>query len=81
VWKRFKWDPENINDLRSRINTNIGFLNAFNGRLTRDGVDKLVQHQEDQGHQTVLDWITLIDYAPQQNDFITRRQEEPANGF
>jgi hypothetical protein len=74
VWKRFKWDQEDINKLRSRISANIGFLNAFNGRLTRDNVVKLVRHQEDQGYQTVLDWITPIDYAPQQNDFITRRQ-------
>jgi hypothetical protein len=58
-----------------RISTNIGFLNAFNGRLTRDNLAKLVQHQEDQGRQTVLNWVTPIDCAPQQNDFIARRQE------
>ncbi|OBT62628.1 hypothetical protein VE03_08515 [Pseudogymnoascus sp. 23342-1-I1] len=75
VWKRLKWDPEDINKLRSRISTHIGFLNAFNGLLTRDNVVKLVRHQEDQDRQTVLDWITLIDYAPQLNDFLTRRQE------
>jgi hypothetical protein len=44
------------------------------GLLTRDNMVKLVRHQEDQGRQTVLDWITLIDYAPQLNDFIARRQ-------
>ncbi|KAG4441137.1 hypothetical protein IFR05_003358 [Cadophora sp. M221] len=74
VWKRLNWKPEDIDELRSRISTNVGFLDAFNGRLTRDNVVKLVRHQEDQGRQTVLDWITLIDYAPQQSDFITRRQ-------
>jgi predicted ATPase len=26
-------------------------------------------------HQAILDWLTLIDYAPQQSDFISRRQE------
>jgi Cdc6-like AAA superfamily ATPase len=31
------------------------------------------RHEE---HQIILDWITAIDYAPQQHDFITRRQEE-----
>jgi hypothetical protein len=74
VWKRLKWEPEDIDRLRSRISTNIGFLNVFNGLLTRDNVVKLVRHQEDQGRQTVLDWITPIDYAPQLNDFIARRQ-------
>jgi Cdc6-like AAA superfamily ATPase len=74
VWKRLKWDPEDINKLRSRISTNISFLSAYNGILTRDNVVKLVRHQEDQGRQTVLDWITLMDYTPQLNDFISRRQ-------
>lgn len=35
---------------------------------------KLVWYQEDQERQTILDWITPIDYAPQQKDFISRRQ-------
>jgi hypothetical protein len=34
----------------------------------------LVQNQEDQSRQAILDWITPIDYAPQQSDFISRRQ-------
>jgi hypothetical protein len=75
VWKRLYWKPEDIDKLRSRISTNIGFLNTFNGRLTRDGVVKLVRYQEDQERHTVLDWITPIDCAPQQNDFLARRQE------
>jgi hypothetical protein len=74
MWKRLKWDPEDIDKLRSRINTNIGFINALNGQVTRDNLIKLVRHHEDQGRQTILDWITPIDYAPQQNDFMTRRQ-------
>jgi hypothetical protein len=75
VWRRLKWDPKYIDGLRSRISTNIGFLNAFNRRLTRDDVVKLVRRQEDQERQTVLSWITPIDYTSQQNDFIARRQE------
>jgi Cdc6-like AAA superfamily ATPase len=74
VWKRLKWEPEDIKELRSRISTNIGFLNAFNGRLTQDKVIKLVRHQEDQGRQTVLDWLTPINYMSQQSDFISQRQ-------
>jgi hypothetical protein len=74
VWKRLKWEPENIKQLRSRISTNICLLNAFTNRLTRDNVLMLVRNQEDQGRQTILDWIVPIDYAPQQSDFISRRQ-------
>ncbi|CZR68455.1 related to 2-5A-dependent ribonuclease [Phialocephala subalpina] len=47
VWKRLNWKPEDIDELRSRISTNIGFLNAFNGRLTRDNVVKLTWLETD----------------------------------
>jgi Cdc6-like AAA superfamily ATPase len=35
-------------------------------------MDQLRKHKE---HQSILDWLTAIDYAPQQSDFINRRQE------
>jgi Cdc6-like AAA superfamily ATPase len=74
MWKRLKWEPEDIKQLRNRIGTNIGLLNAFTSGLIRDNVVTLVRSQEDQGRQTILDWITSIDYAAQQSDFISRRQ-------
>jgi septal ring factor EnvC (AmiA/AmiB activator) len=72
LWKRLKWEPEDIKELRSRINTNIGLLNAFTSQIAQENVATLVQSQEDQGRQTILDWITPIDHAPQQSDFIGR---------
>jgi Cdc6-like AAA superfamily ATPase len=74
AWKRLQWEPEDICDLRSRISSNISMLNAFNGQSTRDNTIKLVQHQDDQQIQAVLDWLTPVDYASQQSDFINRRQ-------
>jgi Cdc6-like AAA superfamily ATPase len=38
-------------------------------------VDQLVSRQHDQDRQGILDWLTPIDYALQQSDFISRRQE------
>jgi hypothetical protein len=35
VWGRLTWEPNNIQELRSRISLNIGLLNAFNGSLTK----------------------------------------------
>jgi hypothetical protein len=35
VWKRLKWEPEDIKELRSRIIANITLLNAFQGILAR----------------------------------------------
>jgi hypothetical protein len=33
VWKRLKWEPEDIRELRSRIIANIALLSAFQERL------------------------------------------------
>jgi len=40
-----------------------------------DGVNRLTKHQDDTERQTILDWLTPINYASQQSDFIDRRQE------
>jgi NACHT domain len=74
AWKILTWEPEDIRELRSRISSNVTLLNAFNGRFARDNVVKLVQHQDYQQSRTVLDWLTPVDYALQQSDFINRRQ-------
>ena len=61
VWKRLKWRPEEINELRSRITSNIAlFLNACMGRYTRDNIAKLVQHPVNQDRENALNWIAPI---------------------
>jgi hypothetical protein len=35
VWKRLTWEPDDIQELRSRVSMNVGLLNAFNGSLIR----------------------------------------------
>jgi hypothetical protein len=40
----------------------------------RKGIDRLNKRQDDRERRAILDWLTPIDYAPQQSDFIARRQ-------
>jgi Cdc6-like AAA superfamily ATPase len=40
----------------------------------QEGVGKLLRRQHDQECETIFEWLTPIDYAPQQNDYIRRRQ-------
>jgi hypothetical protein len=40
----------------------------------QEGVHELLRGQHDQEHDTILNWLTRINYAPQQNDYIRRRQ-------
>jgi hypothetical protein len=35
VWKRLKWEPDDIIALRNRITSNISLLNTFYGQLNR----------------------------------------------
>lgn len=34
TWKRLKWEPDDIRDLRSRVTSDVVLLNTFNGSLT-----------------------------------------------
>src|SRR5467141_2704661 len=38
-------------------------------------IDRALHRQHDQEQQAILDWLTSVDYSPQQSDFIGRRQE------
>jgi hypothetical protein len=44
-------------------------------RTVRDGIDRLIHSQEDQDRQAIIDWLTPIEYAAQQTDIISKRQE------
>jgi hypothetical protein len=74
AWQRFSFEPEDISNLRSRVNDNIALLNAFTSRQTKADTTKLVRYQEDHEQKAMHDWLTLTDYLPQQNDFIKQRQ-------
>jgi hypothetical protein len=40
----------------------------------QEAVDKVLRGQYGQVNKTILDWLTPIDYGPQQSDFLKRRQ-------
>ncbi|KAL2671363.1 hypothetical protein Neosp_013948 [[Neocosmospora] mangrovei] len=81
VWKRIDWDPGEIGELRARITSNTMLLNTFLGGISsqtmytiKHGVDRLNLQQNNQRRLRTLDWLTQLDYAAQQQDFISRRQ-------
>ena len=43
-------------------------------KVVSNVVNELHSRQRDQEHQDILNWLTPIDYAPQQSDYIKRRQ-------
>lgn len=74
VWKRIKWEPDGVRDLRDQITANIVALNSFTGANIRDTVFKLEERQIRQELLETLEWLTPLDPTAQQADFIRRQQ-------
>lgn len=49
--------------------------------VVQEGVDKLVNVQQDKDHQNIIEWLTPIDYAPQQRDYMNIRQPDTGHWF
>ncbi|KAJ9217078.1 hypothetical protein DTO166G4_1133 [Paecilomyces variotii] len=81
VWKRLKWEPDDVRDLRNRICSNISLLNAFNGRITQANVMALMKHKTNEEHRACLDWLSPTTYAKQHCDYINRRQPGTGDWF
>ena len=82
IWKRLKWEPADIRELRARLASNVSLLNAFlgiiaisRGRATRASVDRVSSHQAQQRHSQILDWLSPDDYSAQQTDLFRRCKE------
>jgi hypothetical protein len=65
AWKRLSLESEDIHNLRSRVNDHISLLTAFNSQYARDDATKLMGYQE---RQAILEWLTPVDSASQQNE-------------
>ncbi|KAI1842402.1 hypothetical protein JX266_011443 [Neoarthrinium moseri] len=81
AWKRLEWEPRDVYELRSRITSNIVLLNSLVHGISRDNTVYLVHVQEKREHQEILDWLTSVDYAAQQSDFLGRRQAGTGQWF
>lgn len=55
VWKRLRWEQEDVRELRNRICSNIGLLNAINGRTTRNSVLELLDHKSNEQDQKFVE--------------------------
>ncbi|KAF3012972.1 hypothetical protein E8E14_004221 [Neopestalotiopsis sp. 37M] len=74
AWKRVKWEPDDIRDLRGRVTANIVALNSFTGANIRDTVFKLEERQARRENEETLEWLTTLDTTAQQTDSIRQRQ-------
>ncbi|RYO87951.1 hypothetical protein DL766_010235 [Monosporascus sp. MC13-8B] len=56
-----------------KLNTILAEIQESQGDL-KEGIGELREHRVNLERQIILDWITPIDYTPQQNDYFSRRQ-------
>ncbi|KAJ5347715.1 uncharacterized protein N7506_000968 [Penicillium brevicompactum] len=78
TWKRLRWEPEDVHDLRNRLSSNISILNAFNGRITRDTISMLLEHKTDETQRVCLDWLSPTTHAARQSEYL--RLLQPGTG-
>jgi Cdc6-like AAA superfamily ATPase len=50
-------------------------LLSYVSSAIEDSVNQLARHQDEKERRVITDWLTPIDYAPQQSDFIARREK------
>lgn len=49
--------------------------------VVQEGVEKLVTIQQNKDNQEIIEWLTPIDYAPQQRDYMNIRQPDTLHWF
>ncbi|OOF91694.1 hypothetical protein ASPCADRAFT_154750, partial [Aspergillus carbonarius ITEM 5010] len=82
VWKRLKWDQAEMGEFQQRIHAHIEvfslFINSLNSHVafaTKEVVDRINHTIDDHIEQKIADWLTPVNYAAQQSDFLSRRQD------
>ncbi|TVY81567.1 hypothetical protein LSUE1_G002793 [Lachnellula suecica] len=93
AWDRLKWDQAEIVELRARLTSQTTILDAFNGsissQVTHDirgslkGLDHRIETLQigstKQERDTIIGWLSPIEFYSQHQDFIGRRQ--PGTGY
>ncbi|KAH0424534.1 ankyrin repeat protein [Colletotrichum camelliae] len=80
VWRRLRMKSEDVQKLRLRITMNVHFLSAIREfrdseaiHATKQVVTSMRDEQISRQEREILDWLTTTDYAPQQQDHLSRR--------
>ncbi|PWY63590.1 hypothetical protein BO83DRAFT_456234 [Aspergillus eucalypticola CBS 122712] len=91
VWKRLIWDQAEMAEICQRIQSNEQIFSLFSTSLTRrvltnaengqvafttkELVHRVNNTMEDKAQHEILEWLTTVNYATQQEEYLERRQE------
>ncbi|KAB5570506.1 ankyrin repeat-containing domain protein [Coniochaeta sp. 2T2.1] len=81
AWSRLEFEPEDIRELRARLTSNATILNTYIAQISsqetiaiRKAIVSLEHQQDDRDRRNILAWLSPVDYASEQTDFINQRQ-------
>ncbi|KAH8656458.1 hypothetical protein BGZ61DRAFT_283976, partial [Ilyonectria robusta] len=80
AWKRFNWDPNDVQAFRSRISLNLALLNTIeehsrrSSRIQQD-VHHLTERSNQQERHEILKWIGTVDHGSRQSEVYDEHEE------
>ncbi|KAM5361879.1 hypothetical protein ACJZ2D_012824 [Fusarium nematophilum] len=82
AWKKFNWDPNEVQDFRSRISFNLTLLNTVQGQLSSQRISRIqqdVHHLTERSNQQerheIFKWIGTVDHGADQSKIFDEREE------
>ncbi|KAL4903023.1 hypothetical protein BDW74DRAFT_180313 [Aspergillus multicolor] len=95
VWQRLRWDPKEIQSFEQRIWGQVVTFNLFLARLdlhvnlavcettarSSEEIAAIKHYHTVEEHDKILDWLSPVNYAEQQNDFLNQHQEGSGQWF
>ncbi|KAK5218704.1 hypothetical protein LTR72_008643 [Exophiala xenobiotica] len=79
VWKRLKWNFDEVNKLRSRLSSSIQLLESIRRRVDSaqhhdlaQGVKRLTVAHDNDKVLRIADWLASATYHEQQNDYFSK---------
>lgn len=81
-WRRLTFEPDDVKDVRLRVTSNVGLLEAFMGSLalglsyaTNAGVDRLNAYQDNEKCLAIISWLSDSNFPAQQSDLLRKCQD------
>jgi hypothetical protein len=88
MWKRLKWDPNHVRDLRDRISANVGIVNAMinilnstASHIIRLNVEALLRSKDHEKWDALLEWLCPDTYTARQYANMRLRQPDTGRWF
>ncbi|GKZ96017.1 hypothetical protein AnigIFM59636_010258 [Aspergillus niger] len=88
AWSRVKWDPAEVDSMRSRITYCLSLWNLVMGKINQDltleigaGIQSMKGHHDMQQRNETLAWICPVDVSEQKHRILSSRREGTGEWF